>query len=179
MSSRVALVLALAVSSVSALELSCTAESPWTECKIFNKNEGSYPTSCTFQISDYNLTGKDCQQFGDSYVCVKNCMDFENTEFTGNYSVHECAVRIENREASNEVSEKETDNWTCKMKVHAEGGWLNFNVTTTSGNGDKVEKGDASSGAPEQIGDGERQGSEEAEATKEGEGNDNGDKVEK
>ena len=165
---RFALFLALAVSSVTALDISCTAESSWAECNIFKKTQGGEPTRCIFQARDHNDIDKDCQQDGNKYVCVKNCYDFDNkfgednSKFIGNYSAYECAVRIEN------PSEKETDDWTCKMKAHADGPWLSFIVTTTSGNGDKVvEKlGEASSEAQEQ-GDGERQGSEGTEATNE------------
>ena len=52
-------------------------------------------------------------------------MDFENTEFTGNYSVHECAVRIEN------LTETATDNWTCKLKI--DGSLTTFDIQEEAG----------------------------------------------
>ena len=86
----VAIVSALAVSSATALEISCEGRSPWTECLLFNSQ-----VTCQIQANVKNL--------------VKYC--FDNATFVGNYSNHECSVKVENRNTN--LIEEDSADWTC------------------------------------------------------------------
>ena len=100
-----AVVSALAVSSATALEISCNmdhcisrygaihgceGQSPWTECLLFNSR-----STCQIQANVKNL--------------VKYC--FDNAMFVGNYSTHECSVKVENRNTN--LTEEDSADWTC------------------------------------------------------------------
>ena len=100
----VTLISALAVSSATALEISCDmdrciwygkvygceGQSSWTECLLFN-SQGT----CQIQANVKNL--------------VKYC--FDNAMFVGNYSTHECSVKVENRNTN--LTEEDSADWTC------------------------------------------------------------------
>ena len=119
----VTLISALAVSSTTALEISCDmdhcisrygefhgckGQSPWTECLLFNSQ-----STCQIQANVKNL--------------VKYC--FDNATFVGNYSNHECSIKLEN----SNLTEEDSADWTCITTFKSEGSedcqdWKTFGV---------------------------------------------------
>ena len=118
----VTLISALAVSSATALEISCDmdrciwygkvyaceGQSSWTECLLFNSL-----STCQIQANMKNL--------------VKYC--FDNATFVGNYSNHECSIKLEN----SNLTEEDSADWTCITTFKSGGSkdckdWKTFGV---------------------------------------------------